>query len=243
MSEQPSNIRILRPRDGTEPAPFDLWRYNCALTRNGLAKTLGSALSTLLTIAGYADTTGCCWRSAQTIAQGTGGSVQDVLRDITRLEACRALRVVRCTDGATPCYILLPVEGIRPAPQAVERAQEPLFPPEPPCSRPPRRTRATLAQREPQLAADRDAAIRYWRDLTGQVPHAGTRREVERLLREHSLQDITGTIDAMWWEVNQWGRPTGFWQRGGMSWAAIGNRIAAFKAGRLRYRAPADKEG
>jgi hypothetical protein len=107
---------------------------------------------------------------------------------------------------------------------------------------PARPRKPRLADREPEVAARREIVLSHWRTLTGQRPHGGTLKQVEPLVREYSAQDIIGTINALWWELDRWDRLTGFWQQGNMSWAAIGNRIEAFKAGRLRYRRDPSKE-
>jgi hypothetical protein len=108
----------------------------------------------------------------------------------------------------------------------------------------PRAKKPPLAEREPELAAARDKAVAYWEEKTGKQRNGGTLKQVEALLRKHSLEDVIGTIDDLWDQVDWRGELTGYYRDGRMSWSAIADRVVAHQRGDLKtvrnYQAPKD---
>jgi hypothetical protein len=87
-----------------------------------------------------------------------------------------------------------------------------------------------LADRDPHLAADRDAAVQAYLDLTGEEISGRLRREAESCVKAYGLDDTLATLHALWNEED------GFWRRGSLTFAAVKKRVPAFRQGALAPR-------
>lgn len=105
----------------------------------------------------------------------------------------------------------------------------------PPGSVRPQRAPGRLADRDPQLAADRDAAVAAFVRMTGRSLNGDKGRVLKQAAQcvgDYGLQDTLATMHALW------DRPDHFWDSSNFNFLSIGKAIPSFRDGRLNTPQP-----